>query len=147
MLGKVARWLVLMGYDASFVGADGRADAELLKKAQGESRVFLTRDTRIPPVQGLHMIMIREQDFEWQLKRIFKTLGLRPEKSRLFTRCTWCNKALELVPKEEALPLVPPLVRELKTDFWRCPGCKRMYWSGSHTERTVAKLERMGLFC
>jgi uncharacterized protein with PIN domain len=33
MLGKLARWLVLLGYDAKFAGSDGRSDLELLREA------------------------------------------------------------------------------------------------------------------
>ena len=45
MLGKVARWLVLMGYDASFAGGKSPSDLELLERARREDRVLLTRDT------------------------------------------------------------------------------------------------------
>ena len=141
MLGKVARWLVLMGYDAAFVGADGRQDCALLEQAQREGRVFLTRDTRIPQTEGLRMLVIRPQNFEEQLRFVLKELGLRPERKRFFTRCTYCNLALDPVPRDEALSLVPPLVRELSTLFRRCPGCRRMYWNGTHTERAIKKLE------
>jgi len=145
MLGKVARWLVLLGYDAAFVGADGRPDTVLLEQARREGRVFLTRDTRIPAVAELRMLVIRAQSFEEQLRCVLGEMGLQPERKRLFTRCTCCNLALEPVVREAALALVPPLVRELPTAFWRCPGCRRMYWNGTHTQRTVKKLERMGL--
>jgi len=146
MLGKLARWLVMLGYDAAFGGGDGCPDSALLEQAQKEGRVFLTRDTRIPEVAGLRKLVVRSQRFEEQLRFVLEEMGLRPERSRLFTRCTYCNRLLESVPRPEALALVPPLVRELRSDFWRCPGCRRMYWNGTHTQRTVAKLERWGLW-
>lgn len=145
MLGKLARWLVLLGYDARFVGGDGRADIELLEQAHREGRVFLTRDTKIPEVAGLLKIVIREQRFEEQLVHVLRELSLKPDRKRLFTRCTYCNEKLEALAREEALPQAPPLVRELPTDFFRCPSCRRLYWNGTHTERTIKKLDRMGL--
>lgn len=145
MLGKVARWLILLGYDTSFAGANACSDLELLEQAYKEGRVFLTRDTKIPEVAGLRKIILREQRFEDQLIHILKELELKPQRRRLFTRCTYCNKILESVPREEALPQVPPLVRGLKTQFFRCPSCRRFYWNGTHTERTIKKLGRMGL--
>ena len=145
MLGKVARWLILLGYDTRFAGEDKRPDIELLEAAHREGRVFLTRDTKIPAVSGLRMIVIREQRFEEQLARVLRELDLKPDRKRLFTRCTYCNAALEDLPREQALALVPPLVRELDTPFFRCPLCARVYWNGTHTDRTVKKLERMGL--
>ncbi|MBI3552041.1 MAG: Mut7-C RNAse domain-containing protein [Elusimicrobia bacterium] len=145
MLGKLARWLILLGYDASYAQGQGQTDLELLEVAHREGRVFLTRDTKIPAVEGLRMIVVRTQRFEDQLKQLQRELGLKPDRKRLFTRCTYCNAALDELTREQALPLVPPLVRELKTPFFRCPSCKRMYWNGTHTERTIKKLEKLGL--
>lgn len=145
MLGKLARWLILLGYDASCAQEKGQSDLELLERAHREGRIFLTRDTKIPDVAGLRKIVIRDIRFEDQLKRVQSELGLKPDRSKLFTRCTYCNVPLTLLTREEALPLLPPLVRELQVPFFRCPACERMYWSGSHTERTIKKLEKLGL--
>jgi uncharacterized protein with PIN domain len=145
MLGKVARWLVILGYDALYAGADGRSDAELMEQAAKEGRVFLTRDAKIPDVRGVRKLVIHSQRFEGQLRQIFKELSLRPDRARLFTRCTYCNRELIKLAREEALPQVPPMVRELETEFFQCAECRRVYWMGSHTDKTVAKLERFGL--
>lgn len=142
MLGKLARWLILLGYDAAWA-ADGRSDLELLEQAHREGRVFLTRDTKIPDVAGLVKVVIREQRFEGQLRHVARELGLRPDPAKAFTRCTYCNEPLAGLPREEALPLVPPLVRALDTPFFRCPRCKRVYWNGTHTERVLKKLQRL----
>ena len=145
MLGKLARWLVLLGYDARYAHVKGETDLELLEQAHREGRVFLTRDTKIPAVAGLRMVVVRGQRFEDQLLQVQKELGLKPDRRKLFSRCTYCNEPLTPLSRDEALPLVPPLVRELKTPFFRCPSCKRMYWSGTHTERTIKRLEKLGL--
>ncbi|MDD5628602.1 MAG: Mut7-C RNAse domain-containing protein [Elusimicrobia bacterium] len=146
MLGKLARWLIILGYDAAYGGSDGRPDSALQEQAQREGRILLTRDTRIPEVAGLRMVLVRPARFEDQLRFVLKKLGLAPDRQRLFTRCTYCNRPLESVPREEALALVPPLVRELRTEFWRCGKCRRMYWEGTHTARAVEKLERWGIW-
>ncbi len=145
MLGKLARWLILLGYDVRFAGAQGRSDLELLEEAHREGRVFLTRDTKIPEVAGLRMLVLRSQRFEEQLTQVLRELGLKPDLKRLFTRCTYCNEPLRELPREEALPEVPPLVRGLQTPFFRCPSCRRLYWNGTHTERTLRKLKGLGL--
>jgi uncharacterized protein with PIN domain len=146
MLGKLARWLVLLGYDTRFAGEQGASDLEILERAHREGRIFLTRDTKIPEVKGLQKIVLCEQRFEAQLSHVLRALALRPERRRLFTRCTYCNQALDNLARDEALPQVPPLVRVLPTEFFRCSSCRRIYWSGTHTERMVQKLERMGLW-
>ena len=145
MLGKLARWLIMLGYDAAYGASDGRPDSALQEQALREGRIFLTRDTRIPEVAGLRMILVRPERFEEQLRFVLQALGLKPDRKRLFTRCTYCNLPLDSVPRAQALALVPPLVRELKTEFFRCPGCQRMYWGGSHTQRTIEKLDLWGL--
>jgi uncharacterized protein with PIN domain len=91
------------------------------------------------------MIVLREQRFEDQLRRVLKETGLTPDPKRFFTRCTLCNEALVHVPREEALPNVPEKARSLPTDFFRCPACGRHYWTGTHVENTLKKLRRMGI--
>ncbi|MEK7858567.1 MAG: Mut7-C RNAse domain-containing protein [Elusimicrobiota bacterium] len=146
MLGKLARWLVLLGYDVRFAGVDGRSDLELLEQAHREGRVFLTRDRKIPSVRNLRMVLVREQHLEAQLLRVLSEMGLKPDRKRIFTRCTCCNELLSPLTREEALPLVPPLVKTLETPFFRCPTCRRVYWNGTHTERTEKRLEKLGVW-
>lgn len=146
MLGKLARWLVILGYDAKYAGSSGRSDLELLAEARREGRVFLTRDRLIPEVAGLRKVVLRDQNLEAQLRHLARELSLKPDPARLFSRCTYCNEALETLSREEALPLVPPLVRALETPFWRCRVCRRVYWTGTHTERAVKKVRRLGLW-
>jgi len=141
MLGKLARWLVLLGYDAQFAGVDGRSDLELLRQAQREGRTFVTKDRRIPEVAGLPMIVLTGKGLEEQLGE----LALKPDPALLFSRCAECNVPLDALPREKALELVPPKVKTLETPFWRCPKCGKMFWEGTHTERIVAKLKKMGL--
>lgn len=142
MLGKLARWLILLGFDAAY-GDSRKSDLELLEQAHREGRVFLTRDTKIPDVAGLRKVVIREQGFEAQLRHVRQELGLELDRTRLFSRCTYCNEALASLPRAQALPLVPPLVRQLDTPFFRCPKCARVYWNGTHTERALKRLSRL----
>jgi uncharacterized protein with PIN domain len=145
MLGKLARWLAILGYDAKFAGVDGRSDLELLRQAQSEGRIFVTRDRGIPDVAGLRQVVLRDEDFEAQLRRLAGELALKPDPARLFSRCAYCNEPLETLTREQALPLVPPKVRTLETPFWRCRVCGRLYWNGTHTDHIVSTLRRLGL--
>ncbi|MFC1679316.1 Mut7-C RNAse domain-containing protein [Elusimicrobiota bacterium] len=145
MLAKVARWLAFLGYDSAFATKDDHEDLELLRRAQREGRVFLTRDTKIPDVPGLRKIVIREQGFEEQLERVLEELELDPDPARFFTRCTLCNLVLEPVAREDVLEELPPKVRDLDTSFHRCPKCRRLYWAGTHIARTLEKLRAKGI--
>jgi len=44
-VGKLAKWLRIMGYDTVFF--NGRNDANMIATALAEERVILTRDTQI----------------------------------------------------------------------------------------------------
>lgn len=143
MLGKLARWLLLLGFDTRWAGVDGRPDAALLEEAKAEGRVFVTRDRKIPKVAGLGMVVLRPEGLERQLEDLLEAVGARIDEKELFTRCTSCNVPFEPLAREEALALVPPLVRELDTPFYRCPRCRKVFWLGTHTARVLAKLRRM----
>lgn len=145
MLGKLARWLVLLGYDAKFAGVDGRSDLELLRQAQREERVFVTRDRGIPAVAGLRMVVIVAGDLESQLRQLAKELSLKPDPAKRFSRCADCNEPLETLARAEALPLVPEKVRTLETPFWRCRKCGKLFWNGTHTGRIIETIRGLGL--
>ncbi|MBI5623609.1 MAG: Mut7-C RNAse domain-containing protein [Elusimicrobia bacterium] len=146
MLGRLSKWLVLLGFDCRCVGWKGEADAALLEIAQNEGRIFLTRDANIPEVKGLRKIVLPMQALEDQIRFVLRNAGVKARREKLFSRCTACNVELDQVAKEEAAPLAPPLVREAQTVFFRCPACKKLYWNGTHTANTAAKFEKMGVF-
>ena len=45
MLGRLAKWLRILGYDVAYTVPI--SDAELLRRATAEGRILLTRDTRL----------------------------------------------------------------------------------------------------
>lgn len=143
MLGKLARWLALMGYDAEYP-REPAADRDLVDRAVREGRVFLTRDRLIPPVKGARRVVLSDARLEVQLRQVFQELGLKPDPEKWFTRCGECNVALETLPLEEGRRLAPPLARERATYYRRCPKCARLYWDGTHVERTREKLADWG---
>ncbi len=141
MLGGLARWLRTLGYDTAY--DDAIANAELVRTALAESRHILTRDRSIPEewrVEGC-LVLEAEKPLE-QLGEVIRAFGLeRP--FRLFTRCRVCNSTL--VPAEEAdvRDHVPARVLEQEQALARCPGCRRIYWEGSHTRRMRAVLDEL----
>lgn len=145
MLGKLARWLALLGYDARRA-ADGEVDdAVLMAVARREGRVLLTRDRRMPPVQGLSVLVLRAQAFDEQLAEVLRAFALRPDPRRFFSRCSLCDARLLEVRREDILAELPERVRTCETRFYRCPSCRRLYWLGTHVERVRALLGRLGL--
>jgi uncharacterized protein len=141
MLGRLARWLRVLGLDATWT-ADV-ADAALVRHALAEGRWLLTRDRALPEewrVPRIHLVE-SEQPLE-QLREVFDAFALRPG-VRLFARCTRCNAPIEAVPREVVASRVPPRVLARNDRFWRCPRCERIYWEGSHVDRMRRTLERV----
>src|SRR5260221_10083505 len=95
-VGRLARWLRALGYDASYHASIG--DAELVREAAAESRVLLTRDrdlTKRRVIQSgvVRAILIRDDEVTKQLRQVFAELGL--ELKEELTRCIEGNSELE----------------------------------------------------
>jgi uncharacterized protein with PIN domain len=128
MLGRLARWLRLLGYDTAYDNA--ATDAELARRARAEGSVLLTRDHELAARRGLRTLLIQSQEIEEQVRQVWEALGPPPDPA--LSRCAVCNHALEPVALAEIADRVPPYVLRTQTEFHRCPGCGRVYWPGSH---------------
>jgi uncharacterized protein with PIN domain len=133
MLGRLARWLRILGFDTTWVAHI--ADGDLVRCAVEENRVILTRDRALPGewrVSGV--AVVASEDPLAQLREVAVRFDLA-RRVHLFTRCSRCNTPLEPASKAEARGSVPPRVWHAESRFRRCPDCARFYWSGSHTDR------------
>lgn len=144
-LGKLARHLRMLGFDAAY--RNDFDDATIIEGARTEERSILTRDTGILKHGDVtHGYWVRATDPEMQLREVVEALSLRSQ-FEPFTRCLVCNAALENVAKEEIADRLPPSIRKNFDVFRRCAGCSRLYWRGSHyerMERLIASLEQDG---
>lgn len=146
MLGRLARWLRILGQDASFDAAI--SDAELARRALEGDRVVLTRDRALPDEWRLARVVVLESDEPLeQLVQVVRRFGLDWRKD-LFSRCSRCNLPLEPARPRDVAKRVPARVlRERavlrdRADFFTCPGCERVYWEGSHLDRMRRTLEQ-----
>ncbi len=135
-VGRLARWLRALGYDASYHAHIG--DAELVREAAAEGRVLLTRDRdltkrRVIQTGIVRAILIRSDDVASQLRQVFTELGLDVTQS--LTRCIECNSTLEPRLAASVAERVPPFVRMTQTRYSECPDCGRIYWAGTHWQR------------
>jgi uncharacterized protein with PIN domain len=130
MLGRLARWLRILGYDTLYDPAS--ADNELARLARAESRILLTRDVALARRRGLRALYVISDEVAAQLQQVVSALGLHAEGS--FSRCPVCNDHLEQVPKSWAWGYVPPYTFCTQREFRLCPACNRFYWRGTHWE-------------
>jgi hypothetical protein len=138
-VGKLAKWLRMMGYDAVFF--DGSDDAYL------EDRVILTRDTQLMKrgiiASGrLKAILLQTDEPEPQMRQVVQTLKLDPQ-SRPFTLCLECNQPLVKRSKAEVKERVPPYVFQTQSQYMECPACHRIYWRGTHWQAMTRKLQKL----
>jgi uncharacterized protein with PIN domain len=128
MLGKLARWLRILGYDTAY---DSQADDnELVRQARAEGRILLTRDVELSRRRGLHCLFIDDEDVDAQLAQVVRELALSTTEA--FSRCVVCNGTLEPADKETILDQVPPYIYRTQERFARCAGCGRVYWPATH---------------
>ena len=138
MLGKLARWLRLLGYDTLYLQDD---DATIAQRARVEGRILLTRDHGLAARRGLRVILIASQELESQLIQVVREAGSLPPDTT--PRCMTCNVPLQDISPEEARESVPPYVAQTQHEFRRCPRCGRITWPATHWQGIQERLNRV----
>jgi uncharacterized protein with PIN domain len=141
MLGKLAHWLRLLGFDCAY--ESDIADADLVRRAVEQDRVILTRDRALLDEWRVSDICVvrAERTFE-QLGEVLRRFDLAAA-VRLFTRCSECNRLLIAATAADSKGRVPARILATQDSLQACPECRRVYWQGSHTrriERVVGQL-------
>jgi hypothetical protein len=137
MLGRLAKWLRILGYDTAY--ENDATDHELARRARAEGRLLLTCDRELAARRGLNTLLIRSQQLDDQVQQIQEALGPPPQPA--LSRCPVCNVGLEEMSARDAADRVPRFVHETHAEFRHCPGCGRVYWSGSHVEAMGEQLK------
>jgi len=143
-VGKLTKWLRMMGYDTLFF--NGSDDSRMVATALAEDRLIITRDTqivkrRLVTTGRLRAILVDSDEPELQLKQVIGTLNLDIH-FRPFSLCLECNQPLVEKSKEQVRERVPPYVFKTQEQYMECPFCHRIYWRGTHWQAMNKKLER-----
>jgi len=136
MLGKLAKYLRMCGYDTKFI--KNISDEKLLTLALKENRILLTRDNalllrKLIKDKSLIAILVKEDNIKKQLLQLKNQLNLSIDINLL--RCINCNGILKEIKKEEIKSLVPEYVYNTQEKFLFCPRCKKVYWNGTHIKK------------
>jgi uncharacterized protein with PIN domain len=141
MLGGLARWLRILGYDTSY--ERHIEDEALVRRCFAEGRLLLTRDRRLLEEWRVRRsLLVSAQKPPEQLCEVVTRLGLDWE-GRLFERCTICNTLVCAASRSTLEGRLPERIVREHTAFSRCPTCERIYWEGSHTRRIRERLESL----
>lgn len=140
MLARVARWLRMLGADTIFdESIDG---ATMLKTARIEGRIMLTRDKRLKTSPDV--LFLDSNNFREQLRQIIACCPFDVFQNA-FSRCSRCNTPLVEVDREIVRLRVPPFVYATNEKFSECPNCAHIYWAGTHPERIIREVRKIGL--
>ena len=131
MLGKLARYLRMAGFDTLYIGREG----DPVEEARKSGRVLVTRNRLAAArcaVLGIECIEVRDNYPHNQTREVMRRMkrGARPSP---YTRCVFCNTRLEEVGDKAAVEgWVPPFVYKSQDRFKKCPGCGRIFWNATH---------------
>jgi hypothetical protein len=143
MLGRLARWLRVLGFDAVY--RRELPGARLLTLAAREGRVVVTRDARLRCPRGRTRVVRLESDrFRDQLRELDRVIPLGGVGERP-SRCVECNVEVEPLASDRVPATVPEYVRATQREFQRCPRCRRIYWPATHREHIEAEIAALHL--
>jgi len=151
MVGRLARWLRLIGNDVEY--SRELADDELIRRAVAEARTLLTSDVELyrrAIADGAEAFLVKGRTEAERLARIAKRFKIDLNIDATTSRCPTCNAAIRPVKKEQVKERVPPSTYEVFDEFWECTNsdCGKIYWQGSHWKKIgehLSKAERLAV--
>lgn len=144
MLGKLARYLVLAGFDCHY--RNRMEDDRLVEIHHQSGRCILTRDRDLAdrlPDSGVQFI--QRTRLPEQLREVRKRWRLEFRPGQFFTRCPSCNRVLRVLPSSQFADRLPPRTREWISAVYRCQSCGQLYWRGSHYRDVVDSFSEWNL--
>ncbi len=133
MLGKLAKWLRIIGCDVAY--DPEISDRDIAERGRREGRVILTRDTLLARRRDArdNCFLVEGDSYRDQLRRVVERFSIDPQ-AGLFSRCVRCNEPLGDADKTWVAGKVPPYVYETQDSFGTCTRCGRIYWKATHWE-------------
>jgi uncharacterized protein with PIN domain len=141
MLGKLTRWLRMLGQDVTY--STELSDNELLALAKSEDRALLTRDLEIYKraiTRRLDAFYVEGETESSRIAEVAKRYGLALEIDMDKSRCPICNTPIKPASKEELKEKLEPNSYQYYERFWRCPNCRQIYWQDAHWKQITKTL-------
>lgn len=131
MLGKLATYLRLCGYDTVYALDEGiEADDALKRRAESSGRVLVTRDQELA-ARTDGALLLETRDVADQLAELVAH-GIPIELPEEPQRCSVCNGLVRTLGDEEQRPDHAP---DDIDPIWQCRACEQYFWKGSHWKR------------
>ena len=133
MLGKLARWLRMLGQDVVYnIQLD---DNELLDLAKKECRILLSKDLELYQraiAKDIDAFFVEGNKESERLAEVAKRYGLELAIDMEKSRCPVCNTKLNATQKEKLSGELQKNTFTYYEKFWKCPNCGQIYWQGAH---------------
>jgi uncharacterized protein with PIN domain len=133
MLGKLARWLRMLGSDVTYdVKLD---DLKLLELAKSEKRALLTKDLELyqrAVGKGIDAYFVEGKSEAERLAELAKRYGITLEIDMDKSHCPVCNTQLKATLKEGLIGELEKNKFTYYDKFWKCTNCGQVFWQGAH---------------
>jgi uncharacterized protein with PIN domain len=129
-LAGVAKRLRFLGFDAACRRLDPRNPGALPPPAA--NTYILTRQETFKHLARTDLLFLTASTLKEQLTEVIQCLKISRRHLATLSRCSRCNARLRPVGREQAQALVPEHVFVQHQEFYECPGCRRIFWPGSH---------------
>ncbi|TXT57779.1 MAG: hypothetical protein BAJATHORv1_10486 [Candidatus Thorarchaeota archaeon] len=146
MLGKVAIWLRLAGYDTLYSGTLDDDDALVISAE--EDRILLTADEELHQravERDLPTMLVRGSVDE-KVAAVFHKFQISAIIDPSKARCSKCNGKLRRInteQKEEIRDLVHENTYECYDTFWLCGDCHSVFFQGGYWENIRKYMHRI----
>jgi uncharacterized protein with PIN domain len=143
MLGTLAKWLRILGFDTTYAGPN-MVDEKILEISKTENRILLTRDkglTNSARRENIKIIKITSTELDEQIRTVLSIIKMDEEK--ILSRCIVCNSIVQDIRKDDVKNKVPERIYKNNIKFWFCPNCKKIYWKGSHYDDMLEKINKL----
>jgi uncharacterized protein with PIN domain len=142
MLGKLARWLRMLGHDVEY--STKLSDSELLEKSKKENRVLLTMDLKLYQraiAKSIDAFYLESKSESERLAEVSKRCNIKLEIDMDTSHCPLCNTKLNTASKDQLSSELEKNTFTYYDKFWKCPNCGQVYWQGAHWKQIGSTLK------
>lgn len=140
-LGKLARYLRMLGFDALY--RKDYTDFEIIYLSKETGRIILTRDLDL--LKSKHVsrgYLIKNTDLSGQIKEVIERFNLL-SLINPFSLCLCCNSKVQKIDKEYVRGKISPEIYSDFNEFSICIGCGKIFWKGSHYQSMLKFIEQI----
>lgn len=145
-LGGLAKRLRFLGFDSALRRLIPTDPGTLPPPAP--DTYILTRQEAFKKLARNDLVILSASTPQAQFEEVIHRLKISRRGLSPLSRCSRCNELLRRVSRDQVQGLVPEHVFHHFSEFYECPGCRRIFWPGSHlagiTKKLLKNMENIG---